>query len=353
MGISVSEEQLFMRRIHSREVAEAAGVSLSTLSKVLNGREIDRIPEGTRQRVLQIVQDMNYVPRSQMRELRTGRTGRIGVLLVTPFIFLKMDPYHQRIFDGIVAGAQRYGRNLVLYTAHMDTPEALRRDVLGGSADGVLLVGDVWTSSVQDDLHRSHIPAVYISSAPGKLQGYYLADCDNVSGGRLAIERLLALGHRHIVIRVEPDIHRSYQKERLQGAMAAIATAQENDPAIRGTVIASNDVKQFTEHVLADLSITAVFHTLSEAFAGEFMATVMEHGRRIPEDISVVGFDSTEVAERFPVPLTAIAQPFSAIGEAAVEMLVALIDGAENVPQERRLPVRLDERASTAPARIS
>jgi LacI family transcriptional regulator len=308
---------------------------------------MDRIPEGTRQRVLKIVQDMNYVPRSQMRELRTGRTGRIGLLLISPVIFLQMDSYHQGIFDGIVAGAHRNGRNLVLYTANVDAPEALRRDLLGGSADGVLVVGNVWAPTVQEDLHRSHIPAVYISTAPEMLQGYYLADCDNAAGGKMAMEHLLALGHRHIAVTEEPDVNRSYQRERLQGVMAAVSAAQKRDPAVRCTLIPSRDAAQIAQIVLGDPSITAIFFPLSEALAGEFMEKIQAQGKRIPEDISIVGFDSTAIAERLPVPLTSVAQPFSAIGEAAVELLVALIDGTENAPHERRLPVTLDIRAST------
>ena len=337
-----------MRRIHSREVAQTAGVSLSTLSKVLNGRETDRIPEGTRQRVLKVVRDLNYVPRSQMRELRTGRTGRIGVLLVTPVIFLKMDPYHQGIFDGIVAGAHCYQRNLVLYTAYPDSPEALRRDLLGGSADGVLVIGNVWGPKVQEYLHHSPIPAVYISSAPEALTGYYFADCDNVAGGRLGIEHLLSLGHRRIAVTELTDIKHSYQRERMEGVTQAFAEAQQRDSGVRCTMIPSRNAREITQIVLADPTITALFVPLSEILAGEIMAEIAAQGKRVPEDISVIGFDSTEQCDHFPVPLTAVAQPFTAIGEAATEMLVALIDEKET-PHERRLPVHLDIRKSTGP----
>ena len=338
-----------MRRIHSREVAQTAGVSLSTLSKVLNGREIDRIPEGTRQRVLKVVRDLNYVPRSQMRELRTGRTGRIGVLLISPVIFLKMDPYHQGIFDGIVAGAHRHQRNLVLYTAFPDSPEALRRDLLGGSADGVLVVGNAWGPTVPEDLHRSHLPAVYVSSAPIGLDGYYLTDCDNVGGGRLGVEYLLSLGHRHIALIGIPDVSFSYQRERIQGALTAMGEAQKTDSDLRCTVIPSRDAADITRIIVSDPTITSVFVPLGELLAGEIMECLAAQGKRVPEDISIVGFDSTSVCDRLPVPLTAIAQPLNAIGEAATELLISLIDDDAAPPRERRLPVHLDIRASSGP----
>jgi DNA-binding LacI/PurR family transcriptional regulator len=211
-----------MRKIRSQEVAQAAGVSRSTLSKVLNNRETERIPEGTRQRVLEVVREMNYVPKSQMREIRMGRTNRIGLLLTHPAVFAKLDPYHDALFSGILRGAFRQHKNVILFAAVEESWESFRRDLLGGSSDGVIVVGESWGAQVEQALHRSAHPTVYVSVRPTTLETYCFVDCENRAGGRLAIEHLVQLGHRRIGMPIAPQSKGSYVRERVEGAQEAV-----------------------------------------------------------------------------------------------------------------------------------
>ncbi|MBC8134869.1 MAG: LacI family DNA-binding transcriptional regulator [Fibrella sp.] len=359
-----SDEPIFRdppRRTRHRDVALRAGVSTATVSKVITGRETDRISEETRQRVLDAVRDLNYVPQSAVREMQTGRTGRIGVLLLHPAAFGAMDPYHAAILGGILSGAFEHRRNTLLYTALDPDAETLRREILGGGADAVIAVGKVWTPLVKSAVIQANIPVVYVSVLPEgsdivRSVPYFAVDCDNAGGGRLGIEHLASLGHRHVAIVLDDIASRdlSFVQERLLGVNEAA-----KDKGIVLSIVEKTALDTTLQRIatrIADAP-TALFIIEGEGGLNEIISELApRHGLSVPESFSLVAYNSTRFSEHASVPVTAIRQPLTEIGAKAVEILVNYLDkgasGESRTGAVIRLPVTIDIRASTAPLHV-
>ncbi|MBC7808250.1 MAG: LacI family DNA-binding transcriptional regulator [Akkermansiaceae bacterium] len=346
------------RRTRHRDVALRAGVSTATVSKVITGRETDRISQETRMRVLEAVRELNYVPQSAVREMQTGRTGRIGVLLVHPAAFGDMDPYHTGVLSGILAGAWRAQRNTLLYTALEPYAETLRREILGGGADAVLAVGKVWSPLVESIVTQANLPVVYISVLPQESEirrsvPYFGVDCDNHMGGRLAIEHLARLGHRRIGIILGGVASKDlpFVRERLAGADAAATEA-----GISLSLLESVSLTTTVQTVAARKSTapTALFFIEGETHIARLLAEIApDCGVRIPQDLSVVAFNSTRLSKDALLPVTAVRQPLEEIGACAVALAVDYLDKGTTSENHAgtvvRLPVTLDVRESTVP----
>ncbi|MBC8141249.1 MAG: LacI family DNA-binding transcriptional regulator [Armatimonadetes bacterium] len=345
------------RRARHSDVAKRAGVSPATVSKVMTGRESDRISEETRERVLAVVSELNYVPRSAVREMQTGRTGRIGVLLTHPAAFGNMDPYHLGILSGILSKAFDYRRNTLLYTALEPGADTLRQELLGGGADAVIAVGNVWTPLVEEVVTRANLPVVYVSVLPGEATTprsvpYFGVDCDNEAGGRLGITHLTDLGHRRIaVIRGRVASNASFVQERIAGAMATADEATANLELVEYKAM-EEVIKRVADG--APDAPSAFFFIEGENILGELYDDFLpRYGLSVPRDLSIVTFNSTMMSEYASVPTTSVRQPLQEIGETAVRILAEFLAAGASADHGRRtvvrLPVSLEIRASTAP----
>lgn len=329
------------RGVSSHDVARAAGVSQSTVSLVLNGRLDARISEATRQRVLDAASELNYSRNAAARALVTGRTNRIGILLNHPNSFRSRSHYHSEILAGVLDGALRWNYNLLFHTSVYPDWRALYSDILSGSADGVLLIGDYPDAELAPALIESQFPTVFVSHYP-EHQPHYAVDCDNECGGYLAAQHLLALGHRHLVFLY--DAVTGWQQERQAGVQRAVAEVGDNRVQL--------DVVYFeSEEGARNYLLNATSRPTGAILAGEgpgpyLVEELPKHGLRVPDDLALINFNSTLVCEKAAVPLTSVWQPLSDIGEAAVDMLVALLEGREIPSGVRRFPVRLDIRQS-------
>lgn len=348
------------RRPRHRDVALRAGVSPATVSKVITGRESERISEETRKRVMEAVRELNYVPQSAVREMQTGRTNRIGVLLLHPAAFGAMDPYHSAILGGILSGAFTHRRNTLLYTALDPEAETLRQEILGGGADAVIAVGKVWTPLVKSAVIQANVPVVYVSVLP---QGsdltrsvpYFAVDCDNEGGGRLAIEHLASLGHQHVAIVIDTpeSLSLSFVQERLLGAKEA---AEKSGIAL--TIVERESLEDTLQQIGSGVANapTALFIIEGEGQLNEIISEMApRHGLSVPESLSIIAFNSTRHSESASVPVTAIRQPLTEIGRKAVEILVNYLDNGATSENRMgaiaRLPVTIDVRASTSAPR--
>jgi len=331
------------------DVAEAAGVSRTTASFVLNGRHAG-IPLATQQRVLKAARELEYRPNSSARALATGRTHRIGIVLNTPESFSARDAYFTEVLAGIVSSAPRYDYNLLLHTAHYKDWRALELDILSGSADGVILVGRYASDELTAALLDAEFPTVCTSYSIDHPRCHSV-DCDNEMAAFLSIEHLVGLGHRDIAF-FYPGHDISWGRERLAGAHRAIealqlkpenlhlfAWSETERPSLEWCYAAIEFLKTQTP------SPTAIV-CCEEIRAQRLAELLPENGLRVPEDIAMISFNSTEVSARANPPLTSVSQPLQKIGAAAMEMLVTLIEHSETVERCRRFPVSLDIRES-------
>ncbi len=341
---------MMKRRVSSHDVARHAGVSQSTVSLVLSGRAGTRISAETRQRVLEAAQELNYTINVAARALVTGRTNRLAVVPIHPGGLLDRDMYYGQILNGITLGALTANHNLLLHSANYPDWQSLQGDILNGSSDGALLIGRHHDDPLTQALLDAGFPTVCIS--------YYTShpvciavDCDNVSGGYLAVKHLLDCGHRHLAFSA-PSAPETWEKERRRGAEEALQEAGF-DPQSMLTLGPefSDQHEDWIERLVARLNATSPRPTglfCTEENQARLLVEGLEaHGICVPEDLAVVSFNSTELSARARPPITSVRQPLVEIGKEAVRLLHALIAGEETPPGVRRLPVRLEIRKST------
>lgn len=338
------------RRVRLRDVAEAAGVSPTTASFVLNNR-CESIPPETRKRVLEAAERLHYRPNVSARALATGKTRRIGIVLNQPESFSTRDTYFSEVLEGIIQRATEHDRNVLLLSAHYPHWRGLFADITGGSVDGVLQISRYVSDQLLPVLLDSGFPVVCVSFHVDH-PACFSVDCDNVSGGRMAARHLLSLGHRSLAV-LYPGEQISWGAERMQGIQAAL-TEHGLDPG-------SVQKYAWDETALPDEkwvggAVDWLLHLdprptgvicCDEIRARLLTELLPRYGVHVPDDLSVISFNSTEISERATPPLTSVRQPLPEIGRAAVDMLLARIRNQE-VPEHRlRFPMHLDVREST------
>ncbi|RKN39720.1 LacI family DNA-binding transcriptional regulator [Streptomyces hoynatensis] len=322
------------------QLAELAGTSVATVSKVVNGRS--EVAPATRARVEELIRERGY-----RRQKKAANRAALVEL-----VFHELEgAYAMEIIKGVGAVARRHGLAVVL-------SESQGRHVPGrGWAEGVMRrrptgVIAVFSELTADQSHQlagRGIPTVLVDPTGEPGHAFPSVGAGNWNGGLLAVRHLLALGHRRIAIVTGPaDVLSS--RARLDGYRAALdAAGVPVDPAL----VREGDfhVADGLRHARALLALpeppTAVFACNDLQALGVYRAA-HEAGLRVPGDLSVVGFDDLPAAEWAVPSLTTVRQPLSDMGAAAVTMIVALARG-EALPQERvELPTTLITRASTA-----
>jgi LacI family transcriptional regulator len=327
------------------EVAAAAGVSVPTVSKVLNQRA-DVAPV-TRERVERVLVEHGYVVRRAGRALRTGKSGQIDFVVQS----LNSD-YAAEILRGVEEALAATDVRVALASTH-DHQQRERQwlaRLADGSTDGAVVVLAGRQSPHVQELRRRAIPFVVVDRL-GELGPDDLSvSATNWAGGRAATQYLLALGHRRIAALLGPDGF-PCTGDRLAGYRAALeAAGVAYDP----TLVRYGDWRAERAHdlmgQLLDLADrpTAVFAGNDEQCLGIYRA-LYKRGRRIPEAMSVVGFDDMPYAPYLAPPLTTVRQPLREMGRVATKLLLRLIAGepVEHVRVELATP--LIERASCAP----
>jgi DNA-binding LacI/PurR family transcriptional regulator len=327
------------RPVTSIDVARRAGVSQATVSLVLSGKAAGRVSASTEATVRAAAEELGYRPNLAARALRTGTARAIG--LVVPDV---THPFMGRVLRGTQTAARREGYAVVLVDAANDwTWEVDSFEVLRNSAvDGFLLFGVEPPREAGDLEDRM----VAIEADPGALPAVRL---DVEAGGAAVAEHLLGLGHRALG-RIVCAVYTSTFRRR-EAAWGEVLSAAGVDPwAIPRTSSAMNvDAAMAAAGVLLDGTPlpTAVFCDDDVLAAGLYVAA-RERGLRVPDDLSIVGFDDLDIARVLDPPLTTVAADPAALGAAAFERLLARLAG-EDGPAESLVPVELVVRGSTAP----
>jgi DNA-binding LacI/PurR family transcriptional regulator len=300
------------------------------------------------------VRELNYSRNAVARALATGRTHCIGIVLNHPDSFRAKDGYHTHVLAGVVDSVVRRSYNLVFHTAKYPDPQTLLEDVRSGATDGVLLIGDLPYPEVARTLAVSSHPSVLVSQHLGETP-CFAVDCDNEDGGYIAARHLLETGHRHIAFLL--SVAQTWAAERLRGVERAIGE--------RGAAAVRLEVVPYTDTLMRDAEAMALQWLLRarerpdaiicdrEDPAPYLVEHLSEYGIRVPDDLSIVNFNSTERCSSARVPLTSVWQPLADIGECATDLLIDIIERKKQIePGVRRFPVRLDIRASTAPKSV-
>ena len=341
-------------RVRLSDVAKAAGVSPTTASFVLNDRGAS-IPPETQQRVLEAARRLHYRPHIAARALATGRTRRIGLVLNQPESFSTNDTYFAEVLAGIIRRATEHDRNVLMLSAHYPSWQSLFADITGGAVDGVLQISRFIADELTPALIDADFPLVCVSFRTDD-ERCISVDCDNEQGGYLAARHLASLGHRHIAV-FYPGEALSWGRERLAGIRRAVAEAGIPDSHIQ--VLAWDErslpeptwVRDAVEWFRTRRPVPTAVICCDEIRARMVAETLPAAGFSVPDDVSILGFNSTETSERCIPPLTAVRQPLPEIGRAAVDTLLARIRGQALDSPVVRFPMWLDIRQSTKPPR--
>lgn len=328
------------------DVAKHAGVSIATVSKVLSGRPY--VSEKTRQRVLDSVAALHYVPSVVARGLATNRTNMIGLVITYDPHDLFADPNLLQLLYGVDTAVTERDYALLLSTARTadDRLSAYRRLLHAYRVDGVL---------VETGLGEEGVSQLVDSGYPCAIVGYTSLGLpcthpDDYTGARLLTAHLLELGHRRIGIITGPDS--LAVTARFRGhcdALAEFGLPALPELCVPGTYRPESGYEGTAQLMKLDPPPTAIF-AFNDRMAFGAIQWLRKHGYRVPEDLSVAGFDDIASAAQFDPPLTTVRQTPSMIGHRAVELLCEQIDGGGSVPREVVLPVELICRQSTAPA---
>lgn len=322
------------------DVARAAGVSVPTVSKVINGR--DGVAPATSARVLEVIETLGYESSLIARSLRRSRTDVIGIL-VTEF-----EPFSTELLKGISSAATGTGYELLAYAGLVsgETHNGWERRSLSRLA-GTLIDGAIVVTPTTL-MPATSVPVVSIDPHTGP-EGHAAIDSDNVGGARAATEHLIGLGHRRIAhIRGRDDLASAELRET--GYRESLAAA--GIPFDPGLVRVGGYQTALSAEVARELLTrpdrpTAVF-AANDISAIGVLEVAHELGLRVPEDLSVVGFDDVPLAANARPPLTTVAQPLHDLGAEAVRMLLDMLSG-RTVPSHVQLPASLVVRASTGP----
>jgi LacI family transcriptional regulator len=328
------------------EVARLAGVSRSTVSRVVNDHPNVRVE--TKERVWEAIRQSGYQPNVVARSLVTNRTQIIGMIIPEVVTKIFTDPFFPLLLRGAteVCNSHRYQLLLSLFTDPEDQERNCQRVLRSGYLDGVIVASSLLDDSLIPNMLSSGIPLVSIGRHPDK-QVHYV-DSDNVGGARMAVEHLIRLGHRNIAA-ITGRLGQTAGQDRLDGYRQALLA---HGITVKDDLVAEGDFTERSGMVamqrLLPASPTAVF-AANDIMAIGALKALRAVGLKVPQDIVLIGFDDTPIASMVEPALTTVRQPIERMGSMAVELLLDILasPSSDRVPAHRIiLPTELVVRGS-------
>ncbi|MEU0877144.1 LacI family DNA-binding transcriptional regulator [Lentzea sp. NPDC005914] len=309
-------------RVTIRDVAAHAGVSVATVSKVLNQRY--GVAAETLARVQQVIKELGYEASLVAQSLRNHRTNVIGILVAD------IEPFSTELLKGAADALRGTGFELVVYSAGGRTgdPQGWEHRYLT-RLSGTLVDGAVLVTPAVDLEGLPGTPVVAVDPHTGR-SPLPTVDSDNLHGGQLATEHLLELGHRRIALLTgREDLKSAQQRETgYRRALAAAGVTVDESLIRRGDYDHDIAAESARELLSGPDRPTAVF-AANDITAIATIETAGELGLRVPEDLSVVGFDNIPESALCTPPLTTVGQPIREMGRRAITLLVRLINGEQ------------------------
>jgi DNA-binding LacI/PurR family transcriptional regulator len=330
------------RAVVMADVAKLAGVSLQTVSRVIN--DSPHVSAATRQRVEDAMRKLEYRPNPVARALVTGRSKTLGVVSFDTTLFGPASTLF-----GIERAAHDAGYFVSIVSLRSLTRPAVMSAVERLRAQGVdgILVIAPQESATQALLHLPQdVPVVAAEAAPD--ESIPLVAIDQVEGARLATSHLLELGHR-TVWHISGPADWLEAQDRVAGWRSTLEAAGAAPPPVLVGDWSAHAGHELGSELAANPDVTAVF-VANDQMALGFLRSLHEAGRRIPGDISVVGFDDIPEAGYFTPPLTTVRQNFNEMGRRSLLLLLEQIESGVRTPARETVAPELVVRASTAAA---
>ncbi|HET6625545.1 MAG TPA: LacI family DNA-binding transcriptional regulator [Nocardioidaceae bacterium] len=342
---STDENGLGTRSASVKDVAAAAGVSLGTVSNVLNRPE--RVSAGTRTRVEQAMADLGFVRNESARQLRAGRSSTLAYLMLDA-----TNPFFTDVAQGIEETAEA-GRLSVFIcnSAHRPEREAAYLNRLEQQrVQGILITPVDPDAAALDELPRRGTPIVIVDRIRSTNTHCSVA-VDDVLGGRLAAEHLLEMGHTRIAFLGGPN-SLGQVRDRREGVLQALDIAGLAPEALTNVVTAALTVAEGKNAGERIAGLPAANRPTAAVCANDLLALGLLQqcvglGLRIPEDLAIVGYDDIDFAAAAAVPLTSVRQPRLQLGRTATELLLDEVSNPDHEHQQILFTPELVVRTST------
>ncbi|MGP4039687.1 LacI family DNA-binding transcriptional regulator [Gracilibacillus sp. D59] len=310
------------------DVAEKAGVSIATVSKVINNT--GNMRDTTRQKVMKVMEELNYFPSVMASALTGKKTQTLGLLV--PDI---SNPFFSEMARTIEDRAHERGLSVIMCSTDEDEEkekkylELLRRK----QVDGFIIASSFHDKKLLENIKNSGIPLVMLTQDAGSL-GVTSVSVDDFTGGFEATSHLLSLGHQNIVIIAE---QRLSSKMRIYGFREAYETHgyKYNDEMVLKTTASIENGKKCLEEILKKKERPSAIFACNDLIAIGVIQGAREHDIDIPRDLSIVGFDNTILATTTVPSLTTVAQPINEMGKKVVDVIVSNINNEE--PNSERI----------------
>ncbi|WP_156758859.1 LacI family DNA-binding transcriptional regulator [Microbacterium karelineae] len=323
------------------QVAERAGVSRSTVSRVVNGGA--RVSPDALAAVEKAIAELDYVPNRAARSLASRQTHAVALVVPEDTTRFFGDPYFASIVAGINDRISPSPYMLGLFIASGDPDDKATSFVSSGSVDGALIVSHHTSDEYVRRIARS-TPVVYGGRPIGVTPDDYWVDVDNVAGGRLATRHLLDRGRRRAAIITGPP-NMLAGVDRLRGFREVLEEAGLEPVGVEDGEFSAAGAAKAMERILASGARPDAVFIASDLMARGALSVLGRAGIRVPDDIAIVGFDDSPVASNVVPPLTTVRQPSRDQGAAMADVLLRRL-GGEDPPRENLLPLELVVRES-------
>lgn len=328
-----------------RDIAQATGVSATTVSNVIHGKD-NRVSAETIQKINHAIKELGYVPNMSARSLVSSSSKVIGFVnhtMTRNNVNFMEDPFHSAAIGAIEATLHENGYYLMLRT--VETAEELVTFLQNWNVAGLFFTG-IFKDKFFDSVAGLNIPVVLIDSYV-HTPHFCNVGLEDFTGSYDATRYLIAKGHRNIAF-ASPNIKDGgVLQERFLGYKAALA---ENSIPFNKNIVFQQEMdlascKLVSDEIIKHPEITGLVVT-ADIMAAGIMTGLRSHGIRIPDDISIVGFDDINIAQLVTPPLTTIRQDMNLKGRLAVDFMLQLLNGTHLDTTEVTLPTRLIERDS-------
>lgn len=332
-----------------RQVAKLAGVSRSSVSRVLNDHP--NVSPEMREQVQKVIAETGYQPHPIARSLSSRRSNIIGLVIPLTIPSLFDDPFFPHLIQGVSQGcnAKDYALSLFLFHSREEERKLSRRLSRGELLDGVIVTATRIGAPLIPQLLESQVPLVVQGRHADPRVNY--VDVDNVTGATMAVTHLVRLGYQRIATIAGPPDNSAAQ-DRKQGYLDAL---QDRGRPVDDALIVTGDFTQTggceAMQQLLPHRPDAVF-VASDIMAHGALRAIHAAGLTVPDDIALVGFDDLPQSALVDPPLTTVRQPIQRLGALAVETLIDILDNGLELPRRLILPTELVIRDSCGSGRI-
>lgn len=327
-----------------KDVAKLAGVSISTVSRVINDSK--PVTDEVKQRVLDVIKETGYVPNPLARSLVTKKSKLIGVIV--PEV---SDSFVNEILNGIEAVAKMYDYDILLVNTYSDKQQELDSINLlkNKQVEGIVMLSWILEEDHINCMKENRIPAVYISKT-ARDYDIYTVSTSNEKASYDMTKYLIDNGHKDIALIMTSIDETILEKERRSGYERALKdhNIEINENIIKyGNTDYEGGYNSMKELLDNNIIPSAAFVTGDEAAVGAINA-IFDAGYNVPQDISVVGFNDTKLAKIYRPKLTTVFQPLFDMGAVSIRALIKLISGDTIEEKKIELPYQIMERESVA-----